>query len=758
MNSNLALDVYAQAPMSVIVFDIGGTWFRRAVLTPAGELVALTRRAAINYKNTPHSTVHSLQGGLVDYIANEVHRLRAELPREELRLVGISMGAALNAHTGLILNSGPLWGPACEPFDLLAALRKREPGIEWTIVNDITAALLRYARLYERDSLSKLLLVTVSTGIGCRVYDARSQTVPVDRLYGLQGEIGHLPIAFEYKGRPIELQCDCGGLNHMNAFCSGRGIEALIRVLATLYAQDSQASLLLDAVQGVPEHLRFEHFAKAVADDDAFARDILDSVTLPLARMLLNLFTLDPEVERVILAGGAVHTLGEKYLNSLLSHLDAIGLYQISQRDPSFFRRQIWLGLPDDNAGLFGAAIAAKSHTIPFPRNWEVATDGCSVRYSAKAGTDQWSVQAQLPVHYTVVESDGLFTLDNQDLLSSQEAHRGERLRRFVIIDKRVDGLHGDRIRRYFRHHGVEGHILALDTSERGKNIEAVLRSMEELEAFGIPRCCEPIIAIGGGVLLDVVGLVASLYRRGVPYLRVPTTLLSLVDASVGAKVGVNFSNHKNRIGAYYPPLITFLDKTFLQTLESRQICNGLAEILKIAIVKNRDLFELLEENGPVLIREKFQDMHASRPVIRYAIQGMLEELAPNLWEQKLERCVDFGHSFSPTIEMKALPELLHGEAVAVDMALSTVLANQRGLLSSRDLSRVFDLMKALKLPIIHAICEPPLLYRALQETTLHRGGLQRLPLPIAIGSVGFFNDVTFEEIETAVFTLKQLV
>src|SRR6266700_3868644 len=100
------------------------------------------------------------------------------------------------------------------------------------MVNDITASVLHYAWLYERNNLSKLMLITISTGIGCRLYDARSNTVPVDRIHGLQGEIGHLPICFEYKGHPIELQCDCGGMNHINAFCSGRGIEALIRVLA----------------------------------------------------------------------------------------------------------------------------------------------------------------------------------------------------------------------------------------------------------------------------------------------------------------------------------------------------------------------------------------------------------------------------------------------------------------------------------------------------------------------------------------------
>jgi 2-epi-5-epi-valiolone synthase len=348
--------------------------------------------------------------------------------------------------------------------------------------------------------------------------------------------------------------------------------------------------------------------------------------------------------------------------------------------------------------------------------------------------------------------------LENRQILLGSQTHAKSSLRRFIMIDERVDEIYGDSIRGYFRHHAVEYHILTLSTSEQKKNMDTVLQCTEELETFGISRRCEPIIAIGGGVLLDIAGLVSNLCHRGVPYIRIPTTLLSLVDASIGAKVGVNFSGHKNRLGTYYPPLATFLDKSFLRTLDSRQISNGLAEILKIAVAKDKKLFALLEENGSSLIQDKLQDMHVSPLIIQHAIQGMLDELAPNLWEHELERYVDFGHSFSPVIEMRALPELLHGEAVAIDLALSTVLAYQRTLISTSDLNRVLHLIKTLELPLIHSVCTPDLLHEALQDTILHRDGLQRLPLPTAIGSARFFNDVTVQEITIAIDALKRLI
>jgi 3-dehydroquinate synthase len=127
------------------------------------------------------------------------------------------------------------------------------------------------------------------------------------------------------------------------------------------------------------------------------------------------------------------------------------------------------------------------------------------------------------------------------------------------------------------------------------------------------------------------------------------------------------------------------------------------------------------------------------------------------LWENKLERVVDYGHSFSPTLEMRALPALLHGEAVCVDMALTTVLAEGRGLVSSRDRERILDVMRRLRLPVWHPLCEPGLLGEALHDTVRHRDGLQRMPLPLGVGGACFVNDLTVVELTRAVETLSEL-
>lgn len=729
---------------SIVTFDIGGTWFRSGIFTLSNQLMAVTRQPALNYKTHPNFSIEQLQERLANYIIDETYRLREQFPSENLCLASISMGAALNAHTGFIWNSGPLWGPNCVSFDLISTLNKKAPDIYWTMVNDVTAVLLRHVLEYKKEGLSRLAVVTVSSGIAFRTYDTRLQLIPVDANYGLQGEIGHIPINFEYQGHSFDLPCACGKLNHLNAFCSGQGIETVLVYLADRFDEDFKGSLLYNMVQGVTKQLKFNHFAEAVSCNDPFAVNILDAVTSPLARIFIHLFTIDPEIERVILTGGVVHTLQNRYLDSLLKQLSAIGLYQISSQNPNFFRDRFQIELVDDNSGMIGAAIAARMKVqTPMP---VFVGSHC-----------EWSVNSQLPVNYKVIECNNLFAFENREILLTNNNRQNVACRRFVVIDDQVERFYGHQIRDYFSHHNIMCRFLVLSISEQTKTIAEVLHVVDELTAFGLLRRYEPIIAIGGGVLLDIVGFAASIFRRGVPFIRVPTTLVGLIDAGIGVKTGVNVQAHKNRLGTYYAPLATFLDRSFLKTLDIRHIRNGLAEILKVAVVRDEKLFELLEDYGSALLKEKFQTGEVATLVLRRAVQGMLEELEPNLWEHNLNRLMDFGHSLSPTIEMESLPHLLHGEAVSIDMAFSLVLANKRGLLTISARDRVLNLMKTLDLPIIHESCDPATLYQALQDTIKHRDGLQRLPLPIGIGSARFFNDISFQEVVEAFLELQEL-
>jgi 2-epi-5-epi-valiolone synthase len=361
-----------------------------------------------------------------------------------------------------------------------------------------------------------------------------------------------------------------------------------------------------------------------------------------------------------------------------------------------------------------------------------------------------WEVKSSQEVKYSVQFYDGLFSHSNTVLLRAGVGQTPACQRRLIVVDSRVLDLYGWEIEGYLRANRVRYRLLPLATTEPQKTMDNVLRVVSALDDFGVNRRSDPLIAIGGGVLLDVAGFAASLYRRGLPYVRVPTTLMGLIDAGVGIKTGVNFDGHKNRIGTYFAPQRAYLDTHFLKTLEERHISNGIAEIVKIALIRDAKLFALLESNVATLVPDRFSGQSAYREILTRATLGMLEELSNNLWESVLERAVDYGHTFSPTLEMSVLPELLHGEAVAIDMALSLVLAAQRDLISPDQVTRALALIDAYGLPTYHAQCDEELLMRALIDTTRHRDGMQRVPLSRGIGKAVFVNDLTRAEIRSA--------
>jgi 3-dehydroquinate synthetase len=365
-----------------------------------------------------------------------------------------------------------------------------------------------------------------------------------------------------------------------------------------------------------------------------------------------------------------------------------------------------------------------------------------------------WRNVFQLPIQYDVELCPRLLSLESS-VLATRMMLAGARRRRFLVVDAAVQELYGAQIAAYFEKHSIETHTVVLPGEECNKRMEAVDAILEQLCVFGLLRR-EPVIGIGGGVLLDIVGLAANLYRRGVPYIRVPTTLLSLVDASVGVKNGVDYCScscgpQKNRVGSFYAPAGALLDKTFIATQDARNVINGLGEIMKLALVRSTELFCLLETHGPRLVRERFQgaDPAADR-VIELSIQIMLEELGPNLWEQQLERCVDYGHTFSKIFEMAPGADLMHGEGVNIDGFLCVLLAQRRGMVSAAVKDRIFAAMTRIGLPTLHDSVRPAALEQGLLDAVEHRNGAQRIPLLTGIGSSVCVNDITPEELRSA--------
>lgn len=357
-------------------------------------------------------------------------------------------------------------------------------------------------------------------------------------------------------------------------------------------------------------------------------------------------------------------------------------------------------------------------------------------------------------IEYEIVSTSNLFHPQNGVLLS---VGRSEGSRRFVVVDTNVEKHHSTAIRDYFVYHHVEAKIVGFPGGEENKTIDQYLSMLRELDAFPMDRRDEPIIAIGGGVLTDVVGYVAGSYRRGIPYIKVPTTLMGYVDASIGIKTGVNFNQSKNRLGAFHPPRKVLLDKSFLKTLSRRHILNGVCEIIKLAVIKDAGLFSLLETDGTQSVDANFQD-EVGGIILDRAISGMLEELEPNLFEERLARRMDFGHTFSYGLETRHEAQLFHGEAVLLDILVSALIARGRDLLSDKETGRIFRLADVLGIELDTTILDPDVLWASLTERTYHRNGLQRVPMPRGIGECVFLNDIKAGEIEFAIRNLEDWI
>lgn len=363
-------------------------------------------------------------------------------------------------------------------------------------------------------------------------------------------------------------------------------------------------------------------------------------------------------------------------------------------------------------------------------------------------------VKYQYTIDYEIVSCFNLFDPLNTALLSMGKL---DHARRFVVVDSNVLKYFSAAISNYFVQNHIDARIVPFTSGEEHKTVDCYLSIVRELDAFPICRRDEPIIAIGGGVLTDLVGFVASSYRRGVPHINVPTTLMGYVDASIGIKAGINFNGYKNRLGEFTPPMKVLLDRSFLKTLPKRHILNGLCEILKLAIINDVELFELLETCGAQCVETCFQD-DMGEVILNRTIDGMLAELQPNLLEEELARKVDFGHTFSYGLETQHESDLYHGEAVLLDIALSSVIAWKRRLLSDNEVDRIFRLIASLGLILDATNLDANMLWQSLQERVYHRNGLQRVPLPHCIGGCTFVNDVSLDEIELAVTLMANRV
>jgi 3-dehydroquinate synthetase len=223
-------------------------------------------------------------------------------------------------------------------------------------------------------------------------------------------------------------------------------------------------------------------------------------------------------------------------------------------------------------------------------------------------------VEGYEKIDFSLVIVDGAFAPANTEIADSYR----EFGRCLMVVDDKVLRLYGEQIQAYFDHHGIDLTLFPVAIKETDKSLRTAERIIDAFASFGLLRQ-EPVLVVGGGLTTDVTGFACSTYRRSTNYIRVPTTLIGLIDASVAIKVAVNHGKLKNRLGAFHPSQKVILDFSFLRTLPVDQVRNGMAELIKIAVVGNRDIFELLEVHGEELLQTRFGHLDGTAEVRRAA-------------------------------------------------------------------------------------------------------------------------------------------
>ncbi len=308
-----------------------------------------------------------------------------------------------------------------------------------------------------------------------------------------------------------------------------------------------------------------------------------------------------------------------------------------------------------------------------------------------------------------------------------------------VITNPVVKRLYGQALKRSLAGAGFKVAVLSVADGEEQKSLEVAARLYNELTDLYAERAT-PILALGGGVIGDLVGFVAATYMRGVPLIQLPTTLLAQVDSSIGGKVAVNQGRLKNKIGVFYQPRLVISDISTLKTLPAREFISGLAEVIKYGVIRDKEFFAYLEEN---LDRIKSLDETVLEEVVYRSARikaGIVEQDEQDLG---LRNLLNYGHTVGHALESVSDFKIEHGEAVALGMVAAARISNRLGLLAESELVRLERVIARAGFPAELPNLEVARVVQAMKHDKKILRGKIRFILPRALGDVFITDEVS---------------
>lgn len=321
-----------------------------------------------------------------------------------------------------------------------------------------------------------------------------------------------------------------------------------------------------------------------------------------------------------------------------------------------------------------------------------------------------------------------------------------------VVTDSHVGPLHLPTLEASLRTAGFDVITCTLPAGEQHKTLASIQRIYDAFLSSRIDRQT-PLLSLGGGVVGDMTGFAAATILRGVPFVQIPTSLLSMVDASVGGKTGIDHPCGKNLIGAFHQPAAVLVDPAVLTTLPRRELCGGLAECIKHEIIRDSSGFEVLEAEVPRALRLDL-DYLVDLLAHNISIKARVVEADPF---EKAERAhLNFGHTFGHAIETVSNYTYSHGEAVAMGMVAASRAAVSLGMLEAAAADRISRVIARAGLPTGEMILDTDAIVNAMAFDKKVAGKRLRFVLPDRIGHVVIRDDLSPQIIRRAVESLKQ--
>jgi 3-dehydroquinate synthase len=291
---------------------------------------------------------------------------------------------------------------------------------------------------------------------------------------------------------------------------------------------------------------------------------------------------------------------------------------------------------------------------------------------------------------------------------------------------------------------------MTIEEGERAKSLSTVARLYREFLGSGLERS-DLVVALGGGMVGDTAGFAAATYMRGVQSATVPTTLLAMVDSSIGGKTGVNLPEGKNLVGAFKQPSAVLVDPSLLATLPDEQLRAGLSEVVKASLIADIGLLELLEADGLHLAADTWW---WSR-VVQSAASVKAVIVSEDPEERGGRLALNLGHTFAHSLETASDHAINHGNAVAIGLAAACRLSSRLGLTDAKLGDRVEGLLASFGLPVTYTGLAPSTVVEAMASDKKRRGGELRFVLPVRLGEVRVIDGVPAAEVTAVLAELR---